>query len=493
MESNADDNRTPTSWLRKSPDEKRTFAGYSLNTVAVILVILFISLWSILQEGRQTLEIQYHVAREVFGNNAPSVNHHAGNDSDTGNSTRFPTLNFDHSNRNQFETPLGNSSKSVTFEVQNSVEPRPGVFDIGYDYVFWEGKGKICKLLKNITHVSVLGQDTPSYILAKESPPIVNLTWPCEEMMSNTGNWITGFYHLRLACALAQVDFHFQCSSGMKLASQSVLPWLTGVYSVPERDESNTWPYDFGWPDPDNVCAKTYKKLPIHHLTRVIQRDMREIAVSILGSRNESGREIKVTFRALPELPSIEPFRSWKEADVDDAAIHFRCGDVFGGTGKDVYGFIKFKEFVDRMPKETTRTIGIHTQPFETKRLREADKDAARDCKKVVHLLVDTLQREFPNTTVSIRNTQEDTIPLTYARLTMAFQSITTMSTFGIFPAIGCFGDGYFQVSGRQNKFAHYVPELLPNFHNMTGPILSSPSIRKTNWEGVANFLTSPD
>ena len=51
----------------------------------------------------------------------------------------------------------------------------------------------------------------------------------------------------------------------------------------------------------------------------------------------------------------------------------------------------------------------------------------------------------------------------------MASQTITTISTFGIFPAMGSLGDGYFKPSGRQNRFARDVPQVLPNFHELAG------------------------
>ena len=82
-------------------------------------------------------------------------------------------------------------------------------------------------------------------------------------------------------------------------------------------------------------------------------------------------------------------------------------------------------------------------------------------------------------------------MPLSYARMTMAAQTITSMSTFGVFPAIGSFGEGFYQKSGRQNRFAQEVAALLPNFSFMDGPILSSPAIRKSSWTDIIAFLTS--
>jgi hypothetical protein len=226
-----------------------------------------------------------------------------------------------------------------------------------------------------------------------------------------------------------------------------------------------------------------------------MQKDMRSLAVAILGPRNfnTSGLESRLDFLR-SEIRRRHPAGSIYPRDglaVDDAAIHFRCGDVFGGTQKDVYGFVKFREFKDIIPRETTRSIGIFTQPFDESRVRQEDREFVKNCEKIVGVLVDYLYKSYPNATISIRNKQEDTIPLTYARMVMASHTMTTMSTFGIFPAIGTFGDGYFKASGRQNRFARDVPQILPNFHVMaSGNILSSPEIRKSGWNDVVKFLT---
>lgn len=364
------------------------------------------------------------------------------------------------------------------------------VVSIGYDYLFWEGGGKICALIKNISNVTTLG-DIPKHVISKQHPPIINLTLNCENLMSNTGNWITAIYHLRLASALGRVDFQFQCSTGMALVGSSMLPWLSGYFAAPSND---TWPYDLGWPDPKQACTKDFRKLPLQHLSHEIQKDMRRISVAMLGRREVvTGHNYHPTDTSHNDwggLHNVSKFLNRMDLEVDDAAIHFRCGDVFGLTNKDVYGLIKFREYVVRIPNETTRSIGIYTQPFDVALLREADRGAAGNCRKIVGVLVHYLQKAFPAARIIVRNTPDDTIPLTYARLTMASQTITSMSTFGIFPAIATFGQGYYQKSGRQNRFASSIPSLLPNFHEMDGPMMSSPSIRKAKWDDIVKFLT---
>mmetsp|Transcript_3105 Transcript_3105/g.4487 ORF Transcript_3105/g.4487 Transcript_3105/m.4487 type:complete len:450 (-) Transcript_3105:260-1609(-) len=360
-------------------------------------------------------------------------------------------------------------------------------YAIGSDYFFWSGTSDICTLIRNMTAVDILGEEEPAYVAAMEPPPIVNLTVDCEALSGHTGNWITAIYHLRLAAALGRVDFQFQCSTGMASVETSMLPWFSGYYPAPSNE---TWPYDLGRPDGNLVCSKKYSRLPLQHLASEMQRDMRRIAVAMLGPREKVVDATDLNLASLAESVPDE-FLNRKEIEIDDAAIHFRCGDVFGYTTKTQYGVIQFREYVKRIPKATTKTIGIHTQPFDVSLLRNYDKDAADTCKVVIGIMVNYLQHEYPNATITVRNTQNDTIPLTYARLAMGAQTMTSTSTFGIFPAIGTFGEGFFQPNAKLNKFAANISEsVLPNVHTIDGPMMSSPEIAKKGLERTIKFLT---
>ena len=57
----------------------------------------------------------------------------------------------------------------------------------------------------------------------------------------------------------------------------------------------------------------------------------------------------------------------------------------------------------------------------------------------------------------------------------MANQSFTTLSSFGIFPVIGTFGDGYFQKGNRGvNPFNTHLPHYFSNLHMMEAPKLGT-------------------
>ena len=75
----------------------------------------------------------------------------------------------------------------------------------------------------------------------------------------------------------------------------------------------------------------------------------------------------------------------------------------------------------------------------------------------------------------------------------MANQSFTTLSSFGIFPVIGTFGEGYFQQGNRGiNPFANYLPEYFPNLHMMTAPVLTMGQMRNMNLSTILAWLIAP-
>jgi len=165
---------------------------------------------------------------------------------------------------------------------------------------------------------------------------------------------------------------------------------------------------------------------------------------------------------------------------------------VLGGANRNDFGVIKFDEY-KRQISPTVKSIGILTQPFNKTLLRSQDKGKVENCREVVGVLVDYLEKAFPKSTVNVHNGIEDTLPVTYGRLTMAKQTIISYSSFGIFPAMGTFGDGYFQEGNRGvNPFNKHVPEVLPNTHIMTAPRLGTSQVKKAGIDGVIKWFVTP-
>ena len=72
----------------------------------------------------------------------------------------------------------------------------------------------------------------------------------------------------------------------------------------------------------------------------------------------------------------------------------------------------------------------------------------------------------------------------------MANYSFTSLSSFGIFPVIGTFGQGYFQKGNRGvNQFASYIPEILPNIHQMEADVRGTGQMRGKSTENLVEWF----
>mmetsp|Transcript_15377 Transcript_15377/g.21917 ORF Transcript_15377/g.21917 Transcript_15377/m.21917 type:complete len:240 (+) Transcript_15377:170-889(+) len=224
------------------------------------------------------------------------------------------------------------------------------------------------------------------------------------------------------------------------------------------------------------------------HWQDAIQRDTRRFALKQLGPRQ--GLPFAIDMTAL-DLPS-DLILVYTDEEVNDVAIHFRCGDILGGENRYDFDIVKFDEYKRQIFPEA-RIVGIATQPFDPDLMRPRDRSKAQNCKRIVLLLVDYLTNNFPNITVTIRNSANDTLPLTWARLIMANQTIISLSSFGIFPCIGTFGQGYFQRGNRGvNGFNVHIPGILNNTHLMDSPVLGSETAIRIGIDEIAKWVVEP-
>lgn len=230
-----------------------------------------------------------------------------------------------------------------------------------------------------------------------------------------------------MAAAVAGVDFKFQCTNGQQSKMELLLPWFD-QYQAANPSNRSFWAYGGTRPNEKDACPPKYPSLRIDKIAFQIQDDLRRMSLTLLGPRNDDHMKYVGSGPAMP--PLIEG------VVLDDVAIHFRCGDVLGGAKRYDFGMIRFNEYKKWIP-DATQSIGILTQPFEASRNRKIDSRKTDNCKKVVYALVDYLQAFAKDAKISIHNSVNETLPLAYARLTMANYSITSLSSFGIFPIIG--------------------------------------------------------
>jgi hypothetical protein len=287
---------------------------------------------------------------------------------------------------------------------------------------------------------------------------LVDISFGCRDVFENngygTGNFLTSIYTLRsIAEALGIVDIVIQCDDANEEKAKLILPWLTGWF--PSKKHS-TWFYDSLNMTELQKCNLVKKQVQSALAERVsdIQYDLRRLAVALVGIPSidhPSYRYAQSHF--WPEIveakSSIHSIATPQQGDsplfpgleLDDVVLHFRCGDLIY-SDEPRYGFMTFDAYARQISPQA-QSIGIVTESFDAKgQHRQADNGrVTRDrCRLVVDAFVEHLQQRFPNAQVRIRNGPEETVALAYARLIMANQTVTSLSTFAFFPAVAAFG-----------------------------------------------------
>ena len=70
--------------------------------------------------------------------------------------------------------------------------------------------------------------------------------------------------------------------------------------------------------------------------------------------------------------------------------------------------------------------------------------------------------------------------------------TITSLSSFGIFPIIGTFGQGYFQKGNRGvNPFATHIPNILSNIHQMEADVRGTGQMRGKSIENLIEWFVN--
>jgi hypothetical protein len=287
---------------------------------------------------------------------------------------------------------------------------------------------------------------------------------------SGTGNWIQQHYMIRMVAMRAarlhaknskrtRLNLEVSCADmqNPEVPKTLVLPWLTGNYSGTD-DLKKLQDY---W---SRTKFNTFKKLnkkacglqagwydaPILFLLPFIRDDFRRMAVGLVGapaSDPDHPAHAYMLSRKDDYGDSFQPLLS--DIEIDDAAIHFRCGDIMLSENWFMFHFLKFRFFANRIPVNSTKSIGIVTQPFHNqsttqKRPLDAKNEFASNlCMDVVLSFQQYLQHRFPSARVSIRNGPGETIALSLARLVMArYAYAAPDSTFSVFPVLATFGIG---------------------------------------------------
>jgi hypothetical protein len=285
-------------------------------------------------------------------------------------------------------------------------------------------------------------------------PITLNITFGCQDLFlhsrTGSGNYILALYMMRASAAiLGHVNMHFTCHDAHSTQKQLILPWFTG-----------SWSWDS--PAHNNISVVARTKLikqaccpfwcaALDQVRPDMLYDVRRMAMALVGD-GPAHRTLSApnnTSSFVPQLATSPPQATpLFNVELDDAVIHFRCGDLLG-SNLTSYGFMTFSGYVRHISRET-KSIGILTQPFADytamaqQRSLDADSVNNQRCKTLVLALKDYISERHPQATVSIRNDANETIALAYARIAMANQSIGARSTFSVFPIAASFGTGYY-------------------------------------------------
>ena len=288
------------------------------------------------------------------------------------------------------------------------------------------------------------------------TPYLLHLQLHCHDVLVQngfgTGNWVQSLYLLRYAVAeisdsrvtSPKVDLLLTCSDADTAASTTVLSWLMGYYPSPSK-----WNYSRERPDCND--RGEWGWLPHEWVLPHLRKELQRMATGlVVGSGGDSSQKViegapSSSFNhqlAVPLLPLLDSI------EVDDVAIHFRCGDVIMNPKVKYFRFLKFSAITQYISFANTTSIGIVTQPFKpTKQARRMDlENGARTqvCQNITFSFVDYLQTQFPRAKVSIRNGPEETVALAYARLILAKQAFAAPdSSFSVYPALATLGTGY--------------------------------------------------
>ena len=268
-----------------------------------------------------------------------------------------------------------------------------------------------------------------------------------------------------------------------------VEPWISGLFAAASGNNRLHSPLNMTLPPKDYCPTGGARTEPLSYMIPLITYDLRRMAIALVGvpSASHPSADFETKFlRAEARRPPFTPLTEtgtvyrlpihdyfengpvFPNVTLDDAVIHFRCGDILAGV-VGPFHYPKYEEFA-RVIAPDTKSIGIVTQPFSVgKGLQTRDRDkietTGQRCRVLVLGLVEYLKERFPEARYTIHNGPGETVALAYARMIMAKQTLALIpSSFSVFPAIATFGQGYMTRPRRGN------PDFAGSFlnHEMT-------------------------
>ena len=313
----------------------------------------------------------------------------------------------------------------------------------------------------------------------------LNLVTRCKSIHERNqhGNFMIGFYAMKVASMAYQADFSFRCLESEQ--KDYMLWWLQSrdiTMAADSKPISTTWTvtpdnegahylvnsslYTPSQPTPDIAC-RGMGHVALHYSSEYVRKDMRAMAVELLPSMKSKGMTI------------------------DEVAIHLRCGDIISKnlSPKDKnYGLVQFKAYQKNIPR-SVQSIGIVTAPFSEENRRKQDLGSGQMCQTLVFELVHYLELHFPKAKVRVRNDPNESIPEVVSRLIMAKHNFCVRSTFCLLPSIAAYGTSYIQKGGAA-YFMDDVSKVYDDIQLMDEPFLLTVDIKQRGFNSTLKWLT---
>jgi hypothetical protein len=384
---------------------------------------------------------------------------------------------------------------------------------------------------------------------------MINVSFSCQKLYDHgsygSGNFMMAFYTLRLfAQQIGNIDVSITCSDAIDTKSSLILPWIMGSFprtywiENENKNSKTTWislmlrkSCISDGPSVSQLCRRYSFSNYLIYMYKDIIFELRRMAIALVGvpsinhpakkwseenlwsRNNDSVIQFKNSRMQVP-TPQETDLPLYQNVEIDDVALHFRCGDIMNVPHTGGFGFMKFHSYIKNLPTDKQfRSIGIITQPFpgssNSTQIRPNDSRHSTDrCPRVVYAFQQYLQdQNFTYTTIeengntltkdvviTIRNDPNETISLAVTRMIMApVHLVVGATSFGSLAALASFSQQSFIQAGRAHSGWLTSPvnvnRLVPSIRTMEEPMMYSNKCfklwNKDNGTSVIKWMSS--
>ena len=212
------------------------------------------------------------------------------------------------------------------------------------NHSYW-GKNKICDVISDDN----LKASTQSFGNVSRRN-LLNLTFSCDELFHTsglgTGNWISALYAIRLAAAVAgrkSIDLLASCTDALENKHELILPWIMGFWRPDYVLSQILDGASLLSPSKQKVCGG-YNDVPLGYMLPIMKYELRRMAIALIGVPNADHPSArfaekylwanvssngKSEYQSVMQVPNPEKDEAplFENVPIDDAIVHFRCGE----------------------------------------------------------------------------------------------------------------------------------------------------------------------